>query len=108
MKPVRHLSFMGHNAPARASTCSILYHTHWTCADKVPKEFISSILAAARHVHSYENTQPWQITVIQGEARDRLSNAMLEYFDAGRLTSRGCCTFARLWVYTREIAELAF
>mmetsp|Transcript_10427 Transcript_10427/g.23590 ORF Transcript_10427/g.23590 Transcript_10427/m.23590 type:complete len:539 (-) Transcript_10427:55-1671(-) len=49
----------------------------------VPKEFISSILAAARHVHSYENTQPWQITVIQGEARDRLSNAMLEYFDAG-------------------------
>mmetsp|Transcript_68756 Transcript_68756/g.128273 ORF Transcript_68756/g.128273 Transcript_68756/m.128273 type:complete len:543 (+) Transcript_68756:87-1715(+) len=49
----------------------------------VPKDYISSILSAARYVYSFENTQPWHVTVIQGEARDKLSKAMLAHFDAG-------------------------
>jgi len=49
----------------------------------VPKDMLASILAAARYVQSAMNSQPWQITVIQGEARDKLSKAMLEHFDAG-------------------------
>mmetsp|Transcript_102021 Transcript_102021/g.288038 ORF Transcript_102021/g.288038 Transcript_102021/m.288038 type:complete len:547 (-) Transcript_102021:237-1877(-) len=49
----------------------------------VAKEMIDSILAVARNVPSVGNSQPWQIVVIQGEARDKLSNAMLEHFDAG-------------------------
>eukprot|EP00403_Amphidinium_massartii_P007018 CAMPEP_0178373786 /NCGR_PEP_ID=MMETSP0689_2-20121128/2041_1 /TAXON_ID=160604 /ORGANISM="Amphidinium massartii, Strain CS-259" /LENGTH=534 /DNA_ID=CAMNT_0019993737 /DNA_START=12 /DNA_END=1613 /DNA_ORIENTATION=- len=49
----------------------------------VPKQILASILAAARFVLSAENSQPWSVTVIQGEARDKLSKAMLEHFDAG-------------------------
>mmetsp|Transcript_13076 Transcript_13076/g.28793 ORF Transcript_13076/g.28793 Transcript_13076/m.28793 type:complete len:510 (-) Transcript_13076:134-1663(-) len=49
----------------------------------VPKDLISDILAAARCVTSIANSQPWAVTVIQGEARDKLSKAMLDYFDAG-------------------------
>jgi len=50
----------------------------------VSKDIIFAILEAARNVPSTENSQPWCITVIQGEARDRLSKRMLEYFDAGK------------------------
>eukprot|EP00928_Gymnodinium_smaydae_P015989 TRINITY_DN15957_c0_g4_i1.p1 TRINITY_DN15957_c0_g4~~TRINITY_DN15957_c0_g4_i1.p1 ORF type:complete len:564 (+),score=116.55 TRINITY_DN15957_c0_g4_i1:85-1776(+) len=49
----------------------------------VPKAMIAAILEAARNVPSTDNSQPWTVTVIQGEARDRLSKRMLEEFDAG-------------------------
>eukprot|EP00435_Cladocopium_sp_Y103_P057168 s384_g19.t1 len=49
----------------------------------VGEELISDVLAAARFVTSIANSQPWAVTVIQGEARDKLSMAMLDYFDAG-------------------------
>jgi len=52
-------------------------------AKPVPKDVISAILEAARNVPSADNTQPWTVTVIQGEARDKLSKRMLEHFDAG-------------------------
>lgn len=52
-------------------------------ARPVPKDVLFSILEAARNVPSYKNTQPWNVTVIQGEKRDKLSNRMLEHFDAG-------------------------
>eukprot|EP00929_Paragymnodinium_shiwhaense_P036990 TRINITY_DN19783_c0_g1_i4.p1 TRINITY_DN19783_c0_g1~~TRINITY_DN19783_c0_g1_i4.p1 ORF type:complete len:541 (-),score=70.35 TRINITY_DN19783_c0_g1_i4:194-1816(-) len=52
-------------------------------ARPVPKEMIVSILGAARNVSSFSNSQPWHVTVIQGAARDKLSEAMLEHFDAG-------------------------
>mmetsp|Transcript_48513 Transcript_48513/g.81584 ORF Transcript_48513/g.81584 Transcript_48513/m.81584 type:complete len:247 (+) Transcript_48513:1-741(+) len=50
----------------------------------VPKDVIAAILAAARNVPSTNNSQPWCVTVIQGEARDRLSQRMLEEFDGGK------------------------
>lgn len=50
----------------------------------VAKEIISAILEAARNVPSTNNTQPWHVTVIQGEARDKLSKQMLEDFDGGK------------------------
>eukprot|EP00434_Breviolum_minutum_P003582 symbB.v1.2.003152.t1/scaffold177.1/size287523/17 len=49
----------------------------------VPKDVLSDVLSAARYVTSICNSQPWSVTVIQGEARDKLSKAMLDYFDAG-------------------------
>lgn len=52
-------------------------------AKPVSKDIISAILEAARNVPSTNNSQPWHVTVIQGEARDKLSKRMLENFDAG-------------------------
>ncbi|CAJ1380030.1 unnamed protein product [Effrenium voratum] len=49
----------------------------------VPRCLVESVLQAANHVPSHSNSQPWAVTVIQGEARDRLSEAMLAHFDAG-------------------------
>ncbi|CAE7654681.1 nfnB, partial [Symbiodinium sp. CCMP2456] len=49
----------------------------------VPYDFLASILSAARYVTSASNSQPWSVTVIQGAARDKLSKAMLDHFDAG-------------------------
>lgn len=50
----------------------------------ISKDVIAAILDAARNVPSSNNSQPWCVTVIQGEARDKLSRRMLEEFDAGR------------------------
>lgn len=50
----------------------------------VSKDIIAAILDAARNAPSTNNTQPWSVTVVQGEARDTLSRRMLEAFDAGR------------------------
>lgn len=52
-------------------------------ARPVPRDILCAILEAAQHAPSLKNTQPWRVTVIQGEARDKLSKAMLEHFDAG-------------------------
>jgi len=53
-------------------------------ARPVPRDIIAAILGAARNVPSTDNAQPWSVTVIQGEARDKLSQRMLEAFDEGR------------------------
>lgn len=53
-------------------------------ARPISKDIIAAILEAARNVPSTNNTQPWSVTVIQGEARDKLSTRMLEEFDAGK------------------------
>ena len=41
------------------------------------------VLEAARNVPSTNNSQPWNVVVVQGEARQRLQTAMLEKFDEG-------------------------
>eukprot|EP00930_Biecheleria_cincta_P033599 TRINITY_DN23287_c0_g1_i1.p1 TRINITY_DN23287_c0_g1~~TRINITY_DN23287_c0_g1_i1.p1 ORF type:complete len:551 (+),score=69.97 TRINITY_DN23287_c0_g1_i1:51-1655(+) len=53
-------------------------------ARAVPKDMIYAILESALNVPSISNSQPWSITVIQGEARDKLSKRMLEEFDSGK------------------------
>lgn len=50
----------------------------------VPKDVIEAVLSAARNVPSYNNSQPWSVTVIQGKMRDELSRVMLEKFDGGK------------------------
>jgi nitroreductase len=49
----------------------------------VPCETIEKILDSARWSPSGANTQPWQVAVVQGEARERLSQALVAAFDAG-------------------------
>ncbi len=43
----------------------------------VPRETVERILEAARWAPSGVNTQPWEVCVVQGETRERISAAML-------------------------------
>ena len=48
--------------------------------DPVSKETIEHILAVASRAPSGTNTQPWQVHVLFGEARQRLTNAVVDAF----------------------------
>ncbi|WP_260294846.1 nitroreductase [Sedimenticola hydrogenitrophicus] len=51
---------------------------------EVEKEKIIRILDAARHAPSGTNTQPWQVAVVTGEKRRRLSDLMETAFRSGQ------------------------
>lgn len=46
--------------------------------EPVPRETITQVLQAAQHSASWCNTQPWQVHIVSGEARDTLSKAAVE------------------------------
>lgn len=46
--------------------------------DEVPRETIERVLATAQRSASWCNTQPWQVHVVSGEARDALAKAAVE------------------------------
>lgn len=46
--------------------------------DVVSRETIERILSAAQRTASWCNTQPWQVHIVSGQARDRLSKAAIE------------------------------
>ncbi|GGR47994.1 nitroreductase [Nocardioides luteus] len=54
--------------------------------DPVPADDIRAVLEDARRAPSHSNTQPWEVHVFSGDARDRLSEAMLKAFEAGQMT----------------------
>jgi nitroreductase len=45
---------------------------------EVPRDVIEQVLSAAQHTASWCNTQPWQVHIVSGEARDALSRAAVE------------------------------
>ncbi|WP_029000814.1 nitroreductase [Azohydromonas australica] len=47
----------------------------------VPREEIEAILEVARHAASGTNTQPWQVHVLTGAAKERVSAAVLQAYD---------------------------
>ncbi|HSV52807.1 MAG TPA: nitroreductase [Burkholderiaceae bacterium] len=47
----------------------------------VPREEVEAILDVARHCASGVNTQPWQVHVLTGAAKDRVSAAILDAYD---------------------------
>lgn len=49
----------------------------------VEKETIHNILECARWAPSGVNMQPWQVSVVTGESKQRLQQAMLDKFHAG-------------------------
>lgn len=53
--------------------------------DTVPMEIVETVLAAAARAPSGTNIQPWHVHAVVGDARDRLSQAVL---DAARLGQR--------------------
>lgn len=46
--------------------------------DAVPDDTINQIITAARHVPSWCNAQPWQVTITKGAATDRFRKLMLD------------------------------
>ncbi len=53
--------------------------------DPVPKEILREILEIATRSPSTMNTQPWEITVLAGEALDNIRKANIEMLTSGNL-----------------------
>ncbi|WP_439572506.1 nitroreductase [Phreatobacter sp.] len=51
--------------------------------DPVPRATIEAILTTAQKTASWNNTQPWQVTIASGAARDRFRAAMVERASSG-------------------------
>src|SRR6201996_1825408 len=51
--------------------------------DPVPRPVIDRILKAAQRTASWCNSQPWQVVIASGEARDKFRNAILEAASSG-------------------------
>ncbi|MCL4127737.1 UNVERIFIED_CONTAM: hypothetical protein GTU68_019338 [Idotea baltica] len=49
--------------------------------DEIPRETVEQILNFAARAPSGSNIQPWQVDVLSGAARDRLTAAIVERFD---------------------------
>jgi len=72
---------------AAAEQLNNLFDERWSCRaflDKpVPEETIRAILTTAQKTASWCNSQAWQITLLSGAAKERLSNALLSHIEAG-------------------------
>ncbi|MDZ7645540.1 MAG: nitroreductase [Woeseiaceae bacterium] len=55
--------------------------------DPVPDELLREILETARHAPSNCNTQPWFLTIVSGDARDRLEKALVSEIRSGKKPS---------------------
>lgn len=64
--------------------------------DEVPADELREIFEIARLAPSNSNTQPWHIAVVSGDARERLSAAILAQLDAGSPEAPG---FARASIH---------
>lgn len=51
--------------------------------DPVPRETVRAILDAAARAPSGTNTQPWKVYVVEGAAKDRVTDAVTAASDAG-------------------------
>ncbi len=50
--------------------------------DPVPKETIEKILTIALRSPSYTNSQPWEVIVVAGEKKEKLSKELLKYAES--------------------------
>lgn len=55
--------------------------------EPVPEDVLREILDIARFAPSNCNTQPWHLTVVSGEARERLEKAIVEEIFSGKAPS---------------------
>lgn len=65
-----------------------LLDQRWSCrgflSKPVPEDTIRAILRTAQKTASWCNSQPWQVTIVSGNAKDRLSQKIFEHIAAGR------------------------
>ncbi len=62
------------------------YSARTYLADPVPEAVIRSVLEDAQSAPSNANIQPWEVHIVSGEARDRVSKALLADEAAGRMS----------------------
>jgi nitroreductase len=55
--------------------------------DAIDEELLKQILTLSLHAPSGGNLQPWRLEVVIGEARERLSQAILDYRHAGHASA---------------------
>ncbi len=49
----------------------------------VPKEILAEIVEAARWSPSYKNSQPWEVVIVCGERREKLSEMLVDLIERG-------------------------
>ncbi len=68
-------------------TLTDLLTTRYSCRafrpDPVPEADITKVIAAARHVPSWCNAQPWQVSITKGAATDAFRTLMMETASTG-------------------------
>lgn len=55
----------------------------WFKADEVPRGEIEEMLALAQTTPSWCNVQPWQVSILSGKAKERMSEALLRAAGSG-------------------------
>lgn len=70
-------------APSRHSELKALLDTRSSCrafrADPVPRDTIEQILEMAQRTPSWCNTQPWQVSITEGEGTERFRKGLGEH-----------------------------
>lgn len=66
--------------------------------NSVEKEKINALLDAARHAPSGVNTQPWQVAVVTGNAKQKLQTKIETAFRAGDKGQAGYTYYPTQWV----------
>lgn len=70
----------------RSTHLNALFDERWSCRSflgtPVPGETIRSILATAQKTASWCNSQAWQLSIVSGNAKERLSRALLDHVAA--------------------------
>ena len=88
-------------------------------SDPVPRQKVEEVLALAVRAPSAINLQPWEMTVVMGEERDRLSRRLLKAYREkqiscspgnvkplpGVFTARGLASFKGMKPYLDEIGS---
>ena len=52
-------------------------------SDPVPKNILMEVVEAAKWSPSYKNTQPWEVIILSGAAKESLSKMMLDLLEKG-------------------------
>ena len=63
----------------------------------VPRELIDTLLDTARYAPSGANSQPWQVAVVTGATKKRITEALIEDFRSGKPEDRDYAYYPGAW-----------
>lgn len=65
--------------------------------DEVSRELIARVLDTARHAPSGANSQPWQVAVVTGKTKEKLTEALISEFRSGKDEDRDYEYYPSKW-----------
>lgn len=65
--------------------------------DEVSRELIERVLDTARHAPSGANSQPWQVAVVTGKTKEKLTEALISEFRSGKDEDRDYEYYPSKW-----------